>query len=443
MLSPTLNESYAETPYQGYSYSYPHKTAYRAFDVAKDVGDVWKNETLDSLFLYVHVPFCEMRCGFCNLFTTSGSGTDLVDEYLLAVERQMRSLHDHFERRNVTRFALGGGTPTFLSTTELDTLFSSARKFFGYDPTSTPSSVEVSPNTLDRGKLDFLREQKIDRISIGVQSFDRDEATALGRPQDPDEVTRSLEIIRNVGFATLNIDLIYGAVGQSRDSWIRSIERALEFQPEELYLYPLYVRPKTGLERKHDRLDPADLRLELYRAGRDFLRERGYSQVSMRMFRGPNAPDEGGPAYCCQTDGMLGVGCGARSYTADLHYSSRYAVGTTGVREILRDFVTNDEDDFARVDYGYALDDEDKRRRFLIQSLLQVEGIDRDAYGDLFGSKIDGDFPELAELQSLGLVSTRDQRIQLTDPGLELSDRIGPKLYSRRVQERMKSYALT
>ena len=136
---------------------------------------------------------------------------------------------------------------------------------------------------------------------------------------------------------------------------------AARFEPEELYLYPLYVRPLTGLGRRGQKAED-DLRPACYRAGRELLLELGYRQVSMRMFQRAQAPATDGPAYCCQNDGMVGLGCGARSYTRALHYSGEYAVGATGVREILAAYfakaanLVNTDDAFDFVDYGFRLD---------------------------------------------------------------------------------------
>src|SRR5262245_65326792 len=125
----------------------------------------------------------------------------------------------------------------------------------------------------------------------------------------------------------------------------------------------------------------------------------------MLMFQAAHAPAADGPAYCCQDDGMVGLGCGARSYTRALHYSGEYAVGATGVREILAAYfakasnMVKTDDAFDFVDYGFRLDGAERRRRFVIQSLLQVEGLDFDAYRARFVSEAMDDLPELASLE--------------------------------------------
>lgn len=116
-----------------------------------------------------------------------------------------------------------------------------------------------------------------------METFDETEAATVLRPQRTAVVEQALDRIRRSGVPTLNLDLIYGLPGQTVASWLGSVRAALRFAPQELYLYPLYVRPLTGLGRSHHEWD--DLRLACYREARAFLRDEGYTQVTMRMFR--------------------------------------------------------------------------------------------------------------------------------------------------------------
>lgn len=427
-------------PYTSYTYAYPHKTAYRPLASARPLREVWRDERRDALFLYIHVPFCEMRCGFCNLFTTANPEQDLERAYLAALGRQAVRIREAIGPARYARLAIGGGTPTYLSPAALHALFSLAEDLFGARPAAVPVSCETSPATATPERLRVLRERGVDRVSIGVQSFVEAEVRASGRAQRTSEVEAALERIRVAGFPTLNVDLIYGLPGQTVESWLASLRAALRAAPEELYLYPLYVRPLTGLGRHSVR--PGDLRQDCYRAGRDLLLAAGYRQVSMRMFRAPHAPAAAGPVYCCQEDGMVGLGCGARSYTHALHYSGDYAVGAAGVKAILRDYVTRPDGAFEVADYGFALDGEEQRRRYAIQSVLQEEGLDRDRYRARFGTDVLDDLPQLSELDQLGLAHWHGTMLRPTPLGLEYSDTIGPWLYSERVNALMGTYAL-
>ena len=139
---------------------------------------------------------------------------------------------------------------------------------------------------------------------------------------------------------------------------------------------------------------------------------------------------------------MVGIGCGARSYTRGLHYSSEYAVGAPGVRAIVDDYINRPGESFASAAYGFALDADDQRRRYLIQSLLQIEGLDLAAYRWRFGGEALHDYPELAELASHDFAVTTATHLRLTEAGLEQSDTIGPWLYSASVRRQMESYEL-
>ncbi|MFI0350596.1 STM4012 family radical SAM protein [Actinomadura sp. 9N407] len=422
-------------PYESYVYAYPHKTAYRPLDPRPSLHDVWAKEERDALFLYVHIPFCEMRCGFCNLFTRTGAPEELTGAYLDTLERQAAAAQDALGDATFATAAFGGGTPTYLNPDELERLCDIAGRFGALG--SIPLGVETSPATATADRLAVLADRGATRISIGVQSFVDAEARAAVRPQKRAEVEAALDRIRAAGFPTLNIDLIYGIDGQTPATWLHSLDAALAWRPEELYLYPLYVRPLTGLGRRAQTVrDWDDQRLELYRIGRDHLLARGYEQVSMRMFRLPGS-GASGTEYCCQTDGMVGLGCGARSYTSELHYSFEYAVGAGQVRAIIDDYVR--ETDFTTARVGFALDAAERRRRHLIQSLLQVSGVDRVGYKERFGADAADDF-DLTPYADRGWLQQDESVIRLTPEGLAHSDAIGPALFSPRVRALMDAY---
>ena len=428
------------SPYQGYLYAYPHKTAYRPLTPRPALADVWRDEPVEALFLYVHLPFCEMRCGFCNLFTRSNAPAEQVTAYLAQLRRQAVEVSTALgDRAGYARAAFGGGTPTYLSATELEELFGIAA-LMGADLPGIPLSVETSPATATADRLEVLAAHGTTRVSIGVQSFLDSEARAAGRPQRRTEVEKALAAIRTAAVPVLNIDLIYGIDGQTPQSWAQSLTAALHWQPEELYLYPLYVRPLTGLGRRaHTRADWDTQRLSLYRQAVETLTAAGYRQQSMRQFRRADVPDPDGPDYCCQDDGMVGLGCGARSYTSKLHYSFDYAVSVSQVRAVLDDYLARDRADFGYAEVGFALDEAEQRRRWLLKSVLRAEGVDFPAYAQRFGASPTDHFPQLAELSSRGWLSPTGS---LTAAGLERSDAIGPWLVSGDVSQAMAEYVL-
>jgi oxygen-independent coproporphyrinogen-3 oxidase len=432
-LHPVLTGS----PYAGYVYAYPHKTAYRPVDPIP-LRSVWAAEPRTSLFLYVHVPFCTMRCGFCNLFTAANPGAGLVTFYLDALGRQAEVVREALPDAQFAQFAIGGGTPTYLTEIELSALLDLIERVTGAAPGALPASVETSPDTLTPAKVELLKARGVERVSIGVQSFIESETATVGRPQSRADVDTALSLLTEAGFRRVNIDLIYGLPGQTVETWLYSLREALRYAPDELYLYPLYVRPLTALGSSHKEWD--DSRLACYRAARALLLAEGYEQVSMRMFRTRSAERGRHTEYSCQDDGMVGLGCGARSYTRGLHYSLDYAVRPKGVKGIIADYLARTRSELAHAEHGFALTPDEQRRRYLLQSVLHVEGLDVARYAERFGTAPIHDFPDLNTLTELGLLDFDGARFVPTALGLERSDAIGPYLFSPRVRELMREY---
>jgi oxygen-independent coproporphyrinogen-3 oxidase len=428
------------SPFVGYGYAYPHKTAYRPLTPARPLAEVWAGEARQHLFLYVHVPFCAVRCGFCNLFTQKQPEDELPARWLDTLARQIAVVREAVPDARFVRWALGGGTPTLLAAAQLERVFELLGSTFELEWSSRPGSVETSPETCTDERLAVLERHGTSRISIGIQSFFADELRALGRPQSVALGEQALDRIREHDFATLNIDLIYGIAGQTPASFVAAIDRALSWAPEQLYLYPLYQRPLTGLGRRGRSWD--DDRLACLRAGRERLLAAGYEQVSMRMFQLARARDEG-PAYCCQADGMLGFGVGARSYTRALHYSEDWAVGNASIKDIVGGWIERSDESFAVARHGIELDADEQRRRWLIQSLLQREGLALAEYQRRFASSAFADFAdELEQLCAHGLLDHQDDHLRPTARGLEWADAIAPWLYSEAVRAASREFEL-
>ncbi len=425
-------------PYRSYLYSYPHKTAYRKLDPPRSVRELWQKEEAESFFLYMHIPFCAARCGFCNLFTLPNSRDDVHEQYVSALERQALQWAPFLLHRPFSRFAIGGGTPTLLNERLLARLFDIAERVMKVDLKRTSISVETSPDTVTKEKLSVLKERTVDRVSIGIQSFIEAEAAAIYRPQKPREVMKALELLKRFDFPILNLDLIYGLPGQTVDSWLYSLECAIKYDPEEIFIYPLYTRKNTILKPEEMNQQP-DIRMACYLAARERLIENGYTQLSMRRFAKQGVhTDKPLLPYNCQEEGMVGLGCGARSYTREVHYASRYAVSYKATQSIIADYVSAQSYEMA--DYGFVLSVAEQKRRFILKSLLHREGLLFSAYEERFGTRTLDDHPELNKLVQAGFAEIRDGILRLTDEGMAYSDAIGDWLISDAVRERMEAY---
>lgn len=427
--------------YQSYLYSYPHKTAYRHFEQPVDLKELWKNEKKDSLYLYSHIPFCRMKCSFCNLFTVSNPESEAIEQYLQQLKTEALTMRDILGDFAFAGYAVGGGTPSLLEPKQLDKLFSIYRDILNVDLANTPGSFEISPETITDEKLQLLSDLGVERVSIGIQSFIESEAKSVGRYQTDNFIQPILEKIAGYEFPVFNIDLIYGIPGQTVETWLISLQEAVQYQPAEIFLYPLYIRPLTSLHKKNGiQVAETDIRDELYKIGCEFLRSQGYIQDSMRLFRHKSVTQTLGSDYSCQEDGMIGLGTNARSYTRDLHYSTEYAVSRPNVNAIVKDYLQKPAHAFQQATYGIQLTEDDRKRRYLIKSLLKAEGLHLQDYTRQFQEDILQSFPELNSLEDLQLATQDSQTIKLTSEGLAYSDLLGHWFISDPVKDKMNEY---
>lgn len=436
-MTTDLVAAFERAPFRAYVYAYPHKTAYRTLAPPISLEEAWSTERREDLFLYFHVPFCNSRCGYCNLFSTTVLAPEKLDRFVASIRLQARRAARALgQRRSFSRFAVGGGTPSLLGAERMAGLLDVAEELLGAPISAVPTSVEMAPDSATPALVALLHRRGVSRVSIGVQALDAATLRALGRRQRVEETRQALDRLRDAGFPTVNIDLMYGAPEQDVPSWLRTVETTLEHVPDELYLYPLYVRPLTALGLKGRTWE--DARIAAYRAGRLLLLERGFVQRSQRHFARPCREGSLLP-YRCQEDGMVGLGPGARSYTSTLHYSSEYAVGSAANALVERYLAASDEA-HDRIDHGFRLDEEEQRRRFLIKSLLHTDGLDLDRYAIRYGTPAHLDFPEIEALLAASLACRDAGTIRLTPRGLELSDAIGPWLASERVRNLTAEY---
>jgi oxygen-independent coproporphyrinogen-3 oxidase len=486
-------------------YSYPHKTAYGPVEDAK----------LQSLMdgslcpdLYFHIPFCRQKCGYCNLFSVSGADTPYMARYVDALAAQFAQFN--LSAKTFRSFTVGGGSPLLLPEAQLVRLFSLVEPGLarpvqdrcqksaagsGHVAESNPEDlrrpvtgvcgedymghpnaaadhlaqncVETSPGDVVAEKLDILKDFRIERVSLGVQSLHADELARIGRADRPDVARAALERIKRRDFPCLNVDLIYGIPGQGAESLSWTLRRVLDYEPDEIFLYPLYIRAGTGIAGTK----PNPSRYALYCFARDFLAERGYRQLSMRQFakRLPEHPQS------CGFDDMVGLGCGARSYLGNLHFCTPFAVRREHCRSLIDAYM---ETPVPKTVHGYLLDEDEQKRRYVLKNLLYFHGLSRSGYRRRFNSDPMADFPVLLELRERGYLTKTpvderpetvnpprldrgpdgkgsrwvpaseraepekrtDMRLRLTPLGMSLSDMIGPLFVSENVRARMDAW---
>ncbi len=419
-------------PYVQYMYSYPHKTAYGPL-VGINLQDYMAELSGGLNSLYFHIPFCQSKCGYCNLFSLERSPASLMERYVDSVERQAEQwaglIPDHVGFSDLT---LGGGTPLLLPEHLLRRIFRIACDYFGMDRQEKPVIVETSPNQTTEEKCRLLREEGVTRVSLGVQSFQEEELRTLHRCHSARQARDAVRILRSVGFECLNLDIIYGIPGQSLSSLRDTLLCACEHSPEEIFAYPLYIKPCTALAREG--AVPSEQRFAMGRFVRGFLREQGYVPHSMRRFvRGTL-----GRSPLCGFGNTLALGCGGRSYLGRLHFCTPYAVRQEDCRRILASYL--EQEDYCRPSHGYLLSPDEQKRRYVIRHILSDTGICQQDYQGHFQSEPEEDFPCLVRWVQEGYAAQSEEGFHLTEEGFLLSDHLGPQLMSREVRDRMACY---
>ena len=235
------------------------------------------------LSLYLHIPFCQRKCPYCDFNTYAGLNR-LFEPYAAALVREIELAGMSRGRPAVRTIFLGGGTPTVLPARLLRDILDACHRAFDVQPDAEITS-EANPGTVDVDRFAALREIGVNRLSMGVQSFDDAELQFLGRIHSADEVETAFNAARLAGFDNINLDVIYGLPGQSPETWRRTLRRALELGPEHFSLYSLVVEEGTPFaewaEAGRIGYPDSDLAADLYELAEEVLEPAGYVQYEI------------------------------------------------------------------------------------------------------------------------------------------------------------------
>ncbi len=249
----------------------------------------------EPLGLYLHIPFCERKCPYCDFNTYAGLESlyqETVDALCIEMERWSERLAD----RKITTVFVGGGTPTVLDAQLLERLFAQLHDSFSISA-DAEITCEANPGTVDRAKFSTLRALGVNRLSMGVQSFQADELNFLGRIHTVDDVLQAWDAARSADFDNISLDFIFGLPEQKTDRWRQTLDRALDLKPEHLSLYSLIVEENTPLhhwvESGAVSSPDDDLAALHYEIAMECLGDAGYEQyeVSNWARSGPALPD--------------------------------------------------------------------------------------------------------------------------------------------------------
>jgi oxygen-independent coproporphyrinogen-3 oxidase len=439
-----LRRAIAAQELPNYVYSYPSKRAYRPITPAPSIREVWADAP-SALNVYAHIPFCGYRCAFCTLFLMTGQTDELVDRYVDSLVSQARLYGELLEGRDVVSIYVGGGTPTSLTPTQLERLFAGLAEAFPRRDARLECSIEASPDTVTPELLACVRALGVNRLSMGLQTLDPEELRRVGRRYSADIVPSVIESVGAAGFENVNYDLIYGLEGQTRASWLRSLQATIAFAPQTITIYPVVFRPLTAIQKRRERdgdrfADDAD-KYDLYDLSVDVLAAAGYRQDSVVRFT--TLDHDGYQQEAADFSGvpLVGLGAGARSYAPTVHYGTDFAVGRSATTEIIAGFVDHDHRADEPLTLGFVLDEEEQKRRWCVLN-LSLGRLDPAAYAHRFPGSDLADFAdELSALEEEDCVRVDGTgSVVLTAKGFKYSSVNATLFRSPAVTELERSY---
>ena len=302
----------------------------------------------DPLSLYFHIPFCKERCRYCGCTTVITQSPDRVERYLGQLDRELELVAAHFPtRKRVMQLHWGGGTPTHLTCPQIKTLFGSIAKRFDIDPAGE-IAIEVDPRVTTEEQLRLLRGLGFNRISLGVQDLTPQVQEAIGRNQTAEETIALFNYCREIGFAGINVDLIYGLPYQTVENFAATIAEITRLGADRVAVYSFAYLPDI---RPHQRsilpawLPTAETKYDLFATAVEKFHEAGYIQIGMDHFARPT--DELARA--------LGEGRLYRNFMGYTTRSTRDSIGfgMSAISELAHTFTQN----LSKIDaYGAAID---------------------------------------------------------------------------------------
>jgi oxygen-independent coproporphyrinogen-3 oxidase len=386
----------------------------------------------DPLSLYLHIPFCTAKCGYCD-FNSYAGHDHLIPTYTQTLLREAQLWRKAAKERPVATVFLGGGTPSLMPLDEVHALFGGLRDVLPFEA-DAEITLEANPGSLDEPYLRGLLDAGINRLSIGVQSLHDDELRALDRLHSAEDARAAYRAARAAGFANVNLDLIYGLPEQPLERWQSTLEEAIELRPEHLSLYALTVEEGTPLARDIARgrtpaPDP-DNQADHYEYTQQRLARAGYQQYEISNWSLPGYRCRHNITYWeCRE--YLGLGAGAHSYFNGVRFSTallpdRYV---TLVNETWDEAQADGDTTMRQVVAGETITPRLAMSDTLILGLRLTEGVSVERFRARHGVDMFDAFSDpLNESIALGLLELFEGSLRLTDRGRFLANEVFARL---------------
>lgn len=371
--------------------------------------------------IYLHVPFCEQICHYCD-FNKFFLKNQPVDEYIDDVLTEMaRTVSAVPPKKPIESIYLGGGTPTALTSAQLQRLLLGLHDYFPISA-EVEWTVEVNPGSADHEKLQMMAAAGVNRLSIGAQTFDKQLLKAINRDHQPEDVLEQVLLARQAGISNISVDMMYALPTQTMEQWDESLNELLQLPITHVSAYSLKIEEKTVFYQKWRKgqlsLPEEEFEALMYERMRSVLTEAGLNQYEISNFAAPGFESRHNLTYWENRE-YYGIGAGSHGYTDGVRtinhgplpkYMRAIAEGSLPYLETHR--VTKEE----------------KMEEFMFMGLRMRSGVSRNEFLSRYNTDIDAAFPGIiAELSERGLLTENDDRLFLTEEGLLLGNEVFEK----------------
>lgn len=387
-----------------------------------------QSERLDPIGLYLHIPFCTAKCGYCD-FNSYAGHDHTIPTYTQSLLKDGSLWREAVGERQVETVFFGGGTPSLNPLAEMAALMEGLRQSFDITQ-DAEVSLEANPGSLSVEYLRGLRDIGFNRLSIGVQSFDDEELVSLDRIHTGDDARAAYAAAREAGFENVNLDLIYGLPEQPLSKWQDSLETALVLGPEHLSLYALTVEEGTPLARDIARgrtkaPDPDEQAVH-YEYTQDRLARAGYEHYEISNWALPGRRCRHNLMYWNHRE-YLGLGAGAHSYLNGARFGMVLLPNRYG--ELVDESLAAGDGRMRHISTAETPSHETVIADALILGLRLIDGVDLREFTRRFGTSPDDVYADtFREFEGLGILERTPTHLRLTRRGLLLSNELFQRL---------------
>lgn len=395
---------------------------------------------LDHISLYIHIPFCETKCPYCD-FNTYSHIEPLIDSYINALIKEINLWGNILEKFTIKTIFFGGGTPSYIPEKYISDVMKQINESFEMDSQSE-ITLEANPGDFTESKLGNYLENGINRLSIGVQSFDNNLLKLLGRRHTAQDALKSYKMAQSVGFDNISIDLMYGLPNQSLDQWISTINQSTEILPTHISMYCLTLEPGTPFESwvrvgKITEPDP-DLAADMYETADSMMGKFGYRHYEISNWALDGRESVHNLAYW-YSQPYLGVGPGAHSYFGGYRFSNlknprEYISKTSEINNNLTNYSLKNLKELLQniptIETTELIDKSTAMIETLMMGLRIDKGISISEFSSKFKQTPFEAYQSILEpLIDFGLLKITNENLRLTPKGRILSNEVFSRLF--------------